>query len=209
MYKYMENIFEIIDELSNQGYNVKIQKDLPVIDDLIQVYVKSDTQMNSKNHLDINIYRPVGDNYIRHGIHESTNSTGKKFLNIIRVVSNDRFKPNNKIFKLLFFLPNSIRAIIGYFFLKVYTIFFKSVSQSVPVIFFNNFKKIHFLKMNFLIPKNTEEYLKYRFGSDWKTPNKGSRNKWVWPNSKDQAVIFQNLIFLKMKFFSKPIRSKI
>ena len=46
----------------------------------------------------------------------------------------------------------------------------------VPKHYFEKFKKIEFYGMTFNIPFRAEEYLKYKYGKDWRTP----RKDWVW-----------------------------
>ena len=199
-YSKLSEVLNVINILTVEGYNVKFQKDLPVLDDLIQIYLKEDVNMNSKNHIDINIYRMKNNFYVRHGIHETLSLRAKYFLNLIRVLSSNRFHPRNIFLRLFLFLPKIIRSKIGYSLLKIYTFFFKNVSQSIPKHFFDEFIEISFLGMNLLVPKNTNDYLKFRFGTNWRTPNDGSREKWIWPNNLDKAVKIQRLYFLSMKY---------
>ena len=144
--KDFDDTLKVIKQLKEKGYHVKYQKDLPVIDDLIQVYLINDRGMLSKNHIDINIYRYTNNYYVRHGIHESLNSFANRILNIIRVLSGNRFKPKNIFLKMVLLLPLFVRIKIGLFILKIYCNFFKSISQVIPKYFFENFKEIKFLK---------------------------------------------------------------
>jgi len=197
-----DDTLKIMAQLKDKGYHVKYQKDLPFIDDLIQVYLSNDTKMLSKNHIDINIYSHINNSYIRHGIHETTSDMAKKILHILRVITSNRFEPKNYILKIIMKTPRIFRINISCFIMKLYFKIFKSISQIIPEAFFSDFKNINFLNMDFFIPKKVEGYLEYRFGSDWKIPNDGSRGAWVWPNSDDKAVKFQRLKYLHPKSIS-------
>jgi len=48
----------------------------------------------------------------------------------------------------------------------------KKISIEIPKSFFTTLTKIKFYKMVFHAPQKTEDYLKYRYGADWKTPKK-------------------------------------
>lgn len=51
----------------------------------------------------------------------------------------------------------------------------------VPKFYFNKFRHIKVYDMDFLIPFNAEAYLAYKYGKDWKKPDK----KWNW---KEKAL---------------------
>ena len=208
MYSDINKLIVAINQLKRIGYNIKIQKDLPVIDDLVQIYLKNDYKKKSKNHIDINLYRRVGDSYVRCGIHESENKNAKRFLNVIRIISSNNYSPNNPLYKLIYKFPISLRKKMGYFLLKLYTNIFKSTTQSIPKYFFNSYKTINFLQKEFNIPKKDKDYLEFRFGKTWNIPNKGSRSKWIWPNSMDKAVIYQKLNKIHFKII-KICRKKL
>lgn len=55
---------------------------------------------------------------------------------------------------------------------------------SIPEIFFKKFKLISFYGMRVKIPKKAEDYLTYKYGHDWRTPNK---NYCYWKD--DHSII--------------------
>ncbi|PCJ98364.1 MAG: hypothetical protein COA50_02345 [Flavobacteriaceae bacterium] len=55
-------------------------------------------------------------------------------------------------------------------------------TKNVPSIFYEAFKTIEFKEKSYQIPKNTEDYLTYRYG-EWQTPVKN------WDTSKDDKAL--------------------
>ena len=58
------------------------------------------------------------------------------------------------------------------------------VQAVTPSHYFTNLSTIKFYGMNFKVPAETEEYLAYKYGEDWKVP----RRDWT-PHDEDGAVI--------------------
>ncbi len=54
----------------------------------------------------------------------------------------------------------------------------KDVSWKIPVKFLKKQKKIKFRKFNILIPSRSSDYMKFRYGKNWKTP-RSSWNQFV------------------------------
>lgn len=48
----------------------------------------------------------------------------------------------------------------------------KTVKIEIPSVFFNKLKDLMFYKLNFKVPADTEKYLEYRYGKDWKIPKR-------------------------------------
>lgn len=59
----------------------------------------------------------------------------------------------------------------------------KYVTLSVPSDYFTNLQTIEFYGMKFKVPVRTKEYLRYRYGENWKTPKKD------WKYWKDDGAI--------------------
>ena len=55
---------------------------------------------------------------------------------------------------------------------KIHVFFSNGFIIGVPIDYFYNLKQIRFYKMDFNVPVNTDEYLMYRYGCNWKTPKK-------------------------------------
>tara|TARA_B100000035_G_C20982954_1_gene546377 strand:- start:256 stop:1008 length:753 start_codon:yes stop_codon:yes gene_type:complete len=98
---------------------------------------------------------------------------GKTFLNslIINFISN--------IFK---FFPRKIKSLIENPLKKIYNRYLSvDVSEAVPKKYFKQFRTFDFLDRSYSIPESTEDYLTFRYGEDWRTPNKS------WITAKDDG----------------------
>jgi phosphorylcholine metabolism protein LicD len=91
----------------------------------------------------------------------------KRYPNFVKVVMKLYFFLINKIF---LFFPSNLKSR----FLNLLIVIRKNASKHkaevVPKFYFENFKKKSVFDGNYLIPEESEEYLKFRYGEDWKTP---------------------------------------
>jgi len=74
---------------------------------------------------------------------------------------------------LFHMLPTSLREMLLPRFAKMqHSSFFLNKSNMVPVEFFEEIKMLELFGYEFPVPKDAEGYLAYKFGEDWRTPNK-------------------------------------
>ena len=81
-----------------------------------------------------------------------------------------------KIVELCQLIPNGIREklvkIVWSIYEKIDT---THIEHIIPSHFFINLSELEFYGMKFKVPKDTEGYLKFRYGDNWKTPIKSER----------------------------------
>jgi len=188
----ISNIIEICEILKNKGYNVKYQGGLPYVEDMIQVYLQDDYEMKNI-HVDINIYYIANGKAIRRDLNYPVGKYGKSLVFVAKILFREQInyrKSNNlkKMF-LLSLIPFRFRKILSYLCMDIYIKFGTSLWQVVPKKYFDNFKEIELFDSVFLIPTDCENYLSYRYGVDWRTPN----HNWVWRESPDQAIEYNKL----------------
>ena len=91
----------------------------------------------------------------------------KRYPVFIKMILKLYFLSINFIFSLM---PSKTKAL----FLDLLILIRKKASRHkaevVPKYFFNNFKIMSVFEGEYLIPEKSEEYLKFRYGEDWKTP---------------------------------------
>jgi len=81
-------------------------------------------------------------------------------------------------------LPSLLRREIAKVILSAYKqMNFMDVSWVVPIQYFNNFSTIKFYGMEFKVPAQTEDYLAYRYGKDWRIPRKD------WITERDDGAV--------------------
>ncbi|PVX23827.1 MAG: hypothetical protein CW716_11240 [Candidatus Bathyarchaeum sp.] len=56
----------------------------------------------------------------------------------------------------------------------------------IPAHYFENLSTINFYGMQFRVPSDVEKYLEYRYGADWRTPNKN------WVYYRDDGAVNRN-----------------
>jgi len=66
----------------------------------------------------------------------------------------------------------------------------EDVSWKIPIKFLKKQKKIKFRKFNILVPYRSSDYMKFRYGKDWKTP----RSNWnQFTEDKSIALVQKNV----------------
>ena len=67
-----------------------------------------------------------------------------------------------------------------------------------PEKYFLNLKKINFYGLNVNIPEDTDEFLEYRYGENWKVPDSNFNQSGKWRKSKARVELKMNLYFLML-----------
>ena len=60
------------------------------------------------------------------------------------------------------------------------------VSVVIPVHYFDNLSSLSFYGMQFSAPSDVKKYLEFRYGTDWRTPNKN------WIYYRDDGAVDRN-----------------
>jgi len=58
----------------------------------------------------------------------------------------------------------------------------KNISWVVPSRYFSGFSQMNFYGLEFLVPESTDDYLKFRYGSNWRIPNQN------WVHHEDDGA---------------------
>jgi len=178
-------LLKSLEKLSNK-IEVIPQGGYMIFDDLIKIRVPLN---NGNNYLlvDVFIYNKNKNELFRKCIHKPVESN--KFsvwlcylINFLlkekKVIEKD-YK-NFSIKKFFLFLFNyRLRIIfVKLFLLPLYKSFGKTKWIVIPIKFFKkNLKTTSFLGKNIKIPNRVKEYLKYKFGKNWKIPDKNWKIK--------------------------------
>jgi len=191
-YNDIKRIAEVCKSLECYGYNIKYQKGLPYIEDLIQIYLKNDHNMDNI-HVEINIYYFNNGKAIRRDLHYPQGKYGKFLILLAKILNRreiDFLKSNNqKKMYLISLIPYKIRRAISCVVMDIYIAYCTTVWHVVPEILFNNFTEIEFLGHMFPMPEDYKNYLSYRYGIDWRVPV----SNWIWKDSPDQAIEYNRL----------------
>lgn len=107
-----------------------------------------------------------------------TNRKGKNFFNRIMIKFIQGF---SKI------LPKFIKSILAKPLNYLYEAYLsKDISEAVPLHFFKEFEELSFNGRNYNIPVRSPDYLAFRYGKNWRSPDKD------WVTERDDGAYLNN-----------------
>ena len=188
-----KKINEFIVKINNIDCEYSIQKNYPFLDNIIQLY--SNNKQCNPNQIDIYLYTLKGDSiYMRW--FNSPIGFGSSVINNLMFLSNKIIKKNslnkNYFKKILINFP----IILFYLCFYINFYFYKSRYHCFPYYFFSKKKKINFCNLNLKIPYEIEKFLEYRYGKNWKQPDKNFNQAGKWKHSKARPILSQKHIQL-------------
>ncbi len=166
---------------------IKIQKNYPFIDNIIQIY--SNNEHADPNQIDIYLYTEKNKNIYMRWLN-SPIGPGSNIVKSILFLSSKKLRYTNKNNKIKIFF---IKMIFNLFLLINYN-FFKSTYHSFPKKFFKNRKKIYFCNKDFYLPYMIDDFLVYRYGKNWKYPDKNFNQEGKWKLSKARPILSQKYL---------------
>ena len=122
--------------------------------------------------VDINCYQEKEINNLEHIAYVKLSVPKNSFCKIIDALSVAKnYKGKYRI------LINRLEILSNFFtncrmFLINKNLFYKNIGYTLPLILFKNLKKIKFKNILVTVPLETEKYLSYTYGENWRTPNK-------------------------------------
>ena len=175
-----------IDRLSNIDTEIIIQKKFPFIDNIIQIYCKD--KFSNPNQIDIYLYTEKNKNIYMRWFNSPLGLGSQVLKSILYLVTLRLSKKNNN------FIKKNIYEIIFKFFFYINFKFYSSTYHSFPKIFFEKKKKIIFCGLKLNIPFMIEDFLEYRYGKNWKIPDKNFNQLGKWKVSKARPILKQNFL---------------
>lgn len=165
--------FEVFDQLKCRGYKIIYQKNFDFIDNIVQ--------FRSDNHhycdVDLYLYKRDRDFAYMRWIHQPVGflaSEKKYLLHALAKVSNYEFT---------FYCAGLIRRLLKniyniYFFIYFYTSSCRY--HVIPASFFLNLVEISFYGVTVRLPAETDSYLRWRYGDDYREPDPDFNRKGRW-----------------------------
>ena len=196
-YDDLNKILSVLKKYHINGYKIVIQKDLPYIDNIIQIYpqLENNSEKCFPGSLDIYIYKKYNNDYVMRWLHQPQypQYRYKKFyklcISIIRKLNRLYISESN-----LFIQTSSIILIKLILFILMRG---KCRYDFIPGKYFSDFIEITFYNKKFNIPKIYTEYLIYLYGKNWKIPD----SNWDWRKGNPKKVF-------KASMIAKPINYK-
>ena len=190
-----KNLPLFIKRLSKIDCIINVQKNFPFLDNIIQVY-SNDIEANP-NQIDIYLYTQKGDNIYMRWFNSPIGYGSKIIKSILFIITKNLNKNLNKninsksFFKKLYILL--LKQFFEFFF-KINFLFYKSTYHSFPKKFFYKKIKVDFCNLKLDLPYMIEEFLEYRYGINWKTPDKNFNQLGKWKTSKARPILKQNFL---------------
>ena len=181
----------------SKGFEVIFQKNFPFLDNIIQLRTSS----SNKNLFDVDIYlysRKDNFAYMR-WLQKPEGILGpfkQRLIFILRNLSNPKNKKWEGLSRLF---PKKIIRIVFKFYLVIHIKTSKCIFHRFPENFFSDLRKINFYGLKINIPKQTEEFLSFRYGEDWAIPDSQYNQKAKW-KSKSKARVL-----LEMSILPNPV----
>ncbi|MDO8505541.1 MAG: LicD family protein [bacterium] len=198
-YEELDKIMCAVEKLRAQGYRVRVQKDFPYIDNIIQVYAPSlsDGREALPNQYDIYLYREWKDNAVMRWIHQPSGHfakirkivfwSAKDFVseNLQRVVGWKKFVRS---------VPRSLRRFWFILVLRAHIATGHCIYHVHPLHFFRKLKTIEFYDVSFKIPADTEAFLAHRYGPNWRNPDPQFNQAGRWKKSEARKEMRLNCL---------------
>ena len=179
----INKIFLFSKHMKEKGYLVTTLGNTSVIFDGITIAKKI-----TKDHyitVDIYVYYSLKNYFCRPNIHKPLKQSYLS-ITLFRIFNKFSIMLNSNSSKKL----NVIHKIISCLFFYYSKLYFKIAITSqfaIPINFFKDFKYIKIHNEIILIPKRNIEYIEWRYGSNWKIPNKN------WRLTDGNMVFLNNL----------------
>ncbi len=197
-YKDYKNILLFAKYMKKKGYLVTTLGNTSVIFEGITLAKKDYKETNIT--VDIYIYYPIKNYLCRPNCHKPLKQSKLSILFFII------FNKLNILFNLNYYkkfsLVKKICRIVLVLYSKFYFQFSITSQFAIPKKIFKNFKNIKIYNEEILIPKNNIEYMQWRYGNKWKTPNKN------WRLTDGNMVFLNNLKSYWKYFYVAPYFDK-
>jgi len=186
----MPDLIHFREFFENYGYKVIIQKNFPFIDNIIQLRDENSDLFD----VDIYIYTKKDDYALMRWIHKPEGDMSQ-FKKLIMSIFNCLIKkPSIKWRFLSFFIPKKILLFFFKRYLRYHIKSSKCIFHKFPSKFFLKLKEISFYGETLLIPNDTESFLEYRYGKDWKSPDKNFNQAGRWRKSLARPTLEMGIL---------------
>lgn len=189
-------VLKALDQFILEGYKVKVQKGMPLLDNIIQVECPLDENGDKPfpDQVDIYLYSKKDDYVFMRWLQKPTgifSLTRKRIFEWAVLLATGRSRRFRGIIELF---PIWLRTFIFKIILRIHVHTSSCIYHRFPKSFFENLREIDFYGIKMKIAANTDEYLSYRYGSNWKTPDSQFNQDGKW--KKAQARVEMSMSHL-------------
>ena len=186
----------VLDRFIEDGCRVRIQKGFPFIDNIIQVFLSEKITGKKPliNQIDFYIYRKKDDYAYMRWFNSPSGLFAKQLKNNffrLKLTLLSIEKTNGIIKFINFIFPKFFRCFVFKLFFNLYYKFGKCIFHVIPIKYFQELKTINCYDIPFKISSDTDNYLAYRYGENWKIPDSGFntdfyKQKWKKINARQE-----------------------
>ncbi len=178
-------VIDVITSLREKGLIIKIEKNFPWFEDIVQIY---DSSSNNDLHVDIGVYTKIGDLAFMRRAYAAYGKHSIILLDMFRKINSINVKrevsSNNIIiscglylYRITFALikkvfPSKIKKILSKYFWMLYLDYGECKSFSVPLFFFERFTTVELYGEEFVAPYDYNKYLEFWYSKNWTTPQR-------------------------------------
>ena len=174
-------------------YHVIFQKDLPYLDNIIQLRLK-DSSTEHVMDIDIYLYKRHGGSAYMRWIHNPVGILSGPKQKIFSYLS-QLLKPRTpKWKKLARLFPFSMRHFFFWTYLRLYLATTSSIFHRFDEDLFLNLKMIDLYGLKVRIAADTDRYLAHRYGQNWKKPDPNYNQQGTWKKSGARPRLPLNLL---------------
>jgi len=170
----LHKIVTACEDFKKMGLLSLFQGGLNFVEDCVKISIPDRYQVPF-DLIDISIYAIVNDEVLRRNIHRPVQKIGKKIFRTYKTLSLNNVSKENLKGRLYYLVPQFLKSCLSKVILKIYVQTCQSIWYVVPLHYFKYFKDIQLYGLTFKIPVTSEAYMKYRYGLNWKVPNKNWR----------------------------------
>lgn len=172
-----------IDFFANSPYQVIFQKDLPYLDNIIQIRLK-DPATDHVMDIDIYLYKRRGGFAYMRWIHNPVGSFAPLKRAIFSYLS-QLLKPRTPKWRALAkCIPFVLRHMMFWLYMRLYMKTTDCIYHRFDEDLFLNLKTIKLYGMVVCIAQDTDRYLTHRYGKNWKKPDPTYNQQGTWKKSE-------------------------
>ena len=194
----LKNIMHFVNNLKAKNYEVTTLGNSPLLFEGLSI--QKIFSNNFVINIDIYVYYSVKNFFCRPNMHKPLKQDYFSVFLFILLNKFNQLKLNGIIsnFNLLNYIFSKIILILSW----IYFRFAQTTQFAIPFECLNELIAVEKNDNNFLIPKNTKEYIIWRYGPKWKIPNKNWR-------LTDGNMVFLNNLKLFWGYYTKAKKFKI
>lgn len=197
-------LLRAIDDFRAMGCRVVVQKDLPLIDNIIQVFMPENFQGSQPrpNQIDFYIYTAHGEYAYMRWLQKPEGFMAEQRRKLFRLFAEWLVPRDDKWSWWRSISPLALRQWMFTVHLKLHVTFSTCIFHRFPLKFFSQVRAVDFHGVKFNIAHDTESYLAYRYGNGWRTPDSQFNQSGKWRQSQARVLLPMNEIPLPPINFS-------